>query len=295
MTTQASVDLRDLFVMPDVKSKHALLSMDDEVAANEIMSLEVARETFGGRGPQSDKDEEGRKTAIEMIRETRRCVIIGPPGSGKSTLLEWLQLQLANAEIEFPIGGAQAIPVLLRVRQIADPANMPTGRDIIAAATEGADRASQMSENWLHRQMAAGRVVLMLDGLDETDLFHRDTYILPWLRDLCQQYPDCHYIASSRPVGYPTGTLDKLEFAENHICDFTPSQIGDYTVHWCTAIRLGRNEPENEARQEGAREGLEILQSFEGNRYIADLVRNPLMLSAVCLVNYFEGGKLPEE
>jgi predicted NACHT family NTPase len=34
---------------------------------------------------------------------------------------------------------------------------------------------------------------------------------------------------------------------------------------------------------------------FEGHQYIRNLARNPLMLSAICLVNYFEGGELPKD
>ena len=37
------------------------------------------------------------------------------------------------------------------------------------------------------------------------------------------------------------------------------------------------------------------MKSFKYNQYISDLARNPLMLSAICLVNYFEGGRLPED
>src|SRR5205823_11907576 len=46
---------------------------------------------------------------------------------------------------------------------------------------------------------------------------------------------------------------------------------------------------------EGASEGDEIVKGFIEHPYIRDLARNPLMLSAICLVNYFEGGELPKD
>ena len=55
------------------------------------------------------------------------------------------------------------------------------------------------------------------------------------------------------------------------------------------------NELEPEARSEGVNDGERIVKSFKDNQYISDLARNPLMLSAICLVNYFEGGRLPED
>lgn len=68
-----------------------------------------------------------------------------------------------------------------------------------------------------------------------------------------------------------------------------------FTKNWCTAIRLARNEAEEEAKEEGKEDGEKIVASFQGEQYIYDLAQNPLMLSAICLVNYFQGGELPED
>lgn len=143
--------------------------------------------------------------------------------------------------------------------------------------------------------MSAGRILFMLDGLDETEPGLRDDYILPWLAELCKKYPDCLYLVSSRPVGYPPGTLRKLKFSECDLQDFKEPEIAKYTRHWCTAIRLAQNDPDEEARREGAKEGEHIVAGFKGHPYIRNLARNPLMLSAICLVNYFEGGQLPKD
>ena len=76
--------------------------------------------------------------------------------------------------------------------------------------------------------------------------------------------------------------------------DFGEGEISEYTRHWCTAVRLAQNEPEGEARREGTADGDRIVDGFKGHPYIRNLARNPLMLSAICLVNYFEGGELPQ-
>ena len=152
-----------------------------------------------------------------------------------------------------------------------------------------------MPAGWIDRQMKAGRVLVMLDGLDETEPGIRDEHILPWLADLCKKFPKCLYLVSSRPVGYPPGSLRKLKFAECDLEDFREPQITEYTRHWCTAIRLAQNDPEDEARREGTKEGDAIVSGFTGHPYIRNLARNPLMLSAICLVNYFEGGELPKD
>ncbi len=65
--------------------------------------------------------------------------------------------------------------------------------------------------------------------------------------------------------------------------------------HWCTAVRLAQEESEEEAQREGKADGDQILNGFREHPYIRDLARTPLMLSAICLVNYFEHGRLPED
>ncbi len=299
MTTNLYVDLRELFVMPRLSVRPRKKAGEDgeDLDVNALMNLSEARAVFGKvEGENSGTDDEKEKTvaATEQLRRSPRNVVVGLPGGGKSTLFEWLQLSLASIDEELVAGGGQAIPLLLRVRQL-DPKKLPYGAELIEKATASHDRATLMPEGWIDRQMKAGRVLLMLDGLDETEPNIRDTHILPWLADLCKKYPKCLYLVSSRPVGYPPGALRKLKFAESDLRDFREPEIAEYTRHWCTAIRLAQNDLEEEARREGAREGDEIVSGFRGHPYIRNLARNPLMLSAICLVNYFEGGELPKD
>jgi hypothetical protein len=194
----------------------------------------------------------------------------------------------------FVAGDQQAIPLLLRIRQF-DPHNLPQSRTLIEKATASGNLAQVMPTGWIERHMKAGHVLVMIDGLDETEPELRDKKIIPWLTKIIQDYPECYYLISSRPVGYPPGSLRKLKFVECDLLDFGDQEITEYTRHWCTAIRLKDNEPEEEARSEGSREGDEIISGFKDHPYIRNLVRNPLMLSAICLVNYFEGGELPKD
>lgn len=314
MTTNMDIDLRELFVMPRVLARPQRRKKADAAKVSDSslpMSLAAARRIFGtvigvdepsGKEKQrANREKEGKKKkkgngvpALSQVRRTLRNVIVGLPGSGKSTFFEWLQLKIAAVEIEHILAGGQAIPLLLRVRQLV-PKKLPTGAALIEKATASKDRAALMPKGWIERQMDAGRVLFMLDGLDETEPQLCDKYIIPWLAEICDKYPNCSYLISSRPVGYPPGALRPLRFTECDLLDFGDNEIAEYVRHWCTARRLAQNEPKQEARREGTAEGETIVNDFKRNPYVRNLAQNPLMLSAICLVNYFERGKLPED
>ena len=320
ITTNLSVDLQELFVMPRVRDGGELINAlkVTSIALSEISPrLPSEKKTVEKKDiPRSEKFQgleearqallsqvnkvqlsflEGNETTVwELLEKESLLIVIGVPGVGKSTLLEWIQLQVASGNKILLAGGQQAIPILLRIRTL-DPTNLPTGRELIAQATFSDDIADKMPDGWVERQMKNGTVLVLLDGLDEVEPKQRDTSVLPWFRKLCEEYPDCRFVITSRPVGYPSDSLDGIGFMESNLLDFNEEQILEYVQHWHIAVRLVRNEPTEEARRKGIEDGETLVAQFKDHPYTANLARTPLMLSAICLVNFFEGGELPKD
>jgi hypothetical protein len=203
MTTNLAVDLSELFVMPRVLPRHRESdgSMVGAIDASALMDLSAARRRFADAPTPklAGEDKALALRALDQLGAYPRNILVGAPGSGKSTFMEWLQLAVASGLNEFVLSGEQAIPLLLRVRQL-DIANLPRGAALIDKATASTERATLMPHGWIDRMMEAGRVLLMLDGLDETEPELRDERVIPWLLKLNRDFPNCHYLVSCRPV-----------------------------------------------------------------------------------------------
>ncbi len=292
MAAGLTVGLRELFVMPRVRPRPRMAPADAEEAA-ELMGLGDARRLLGQLSGDA-ADNADAPTALDHLSGPARSVVVGLPGSGKSTLLEWLQLQVAGARVTLVAADRQAIPVLLRVREL-DMAALPGVDALVEAATGSRDFASFAPAGWTRRQFEAGRVLLLLDGVDEVHPDEREARLLPWLHGLVAEFPHGRYVVSSRPTGYAAGTLADDSFDECDLLHFDAEQMQEYARHWCTSVRLSRREPEAEAREQGAEDGDAIVAGFEDTPHIADLAQTPLMLSAICLVYYYERGELPDD
>ncbi|NQT86335.1 NACHT domain-containing protein, partial [bacterium] len=159
----------------------------------------------------------------------------------------------------------------------------------------GNEELARRRPGWLAQQFDAGLAILIVDGLDETTPDDRDDRVLPWLAKLLDRYPNCRTIVTSRPAGYPAGALAALGFAECDLLDFDESEIERYVTQWCTAVRTAQGEEADEAKTNGEADGVRLVEKTRTNAYVRDLARNPLMLSAICLVQFFRRGELPHD
>jgi predicted NACHT family NTPase len=223
-------------------------------------------------------------------RDPLRLVVIGSPGSGKTTLLAGTVLEFCTKRLRNgPLGLQRGrVPFMLYLRQIAsticsDP--MVPLSAVIRASLSSLVRQAEPSD-WVERQLAAVRGVILLDGLDEVVDPSRRTTVTGWLDRQFNLFPSNSYMVTSRPAGYVNNVLTGATIVTLQPLD--ASQIDAFIRHWYVqahATSLGRGDASSRIEAETAAE--ELITILRRNTDIAGLATNPLMLTAIINVHYY--------
>ncbi|MCG8460603.1 MAG: NACHT domain-containing protein [Holophagales bacterium] len=220
----------------------------------------------------------GRSLGIEEVlslgpgdgpRVTRRWVVKGDPGSGKTTLLRHLACKLAQDDRRRWVPVFQSLPVLARSREplidrIERTMAAQTGRAGLAAV--------------LDREGQEGRLLLLLDGLDEVGAELREE-TESYLRRLSERWPKTPIVVSTRPIGYRRFATD---FRELQLQPLDRRRRLEFLAGW-----FGRADGSQEAgRAESA------LGQLEASG-LEELAGNPLYLTLMAML--LEQGAAPEK
>jgi formylglycine-generating enzyme required for sulfatase activity len=204
-----------------------------------------------GRGPSGE-----RRTMQEVLDDPHRLwTLLGDPGSGKTTLLRHAALSLCEQP--------ERVPVYLTASELVE------GLEPALARLLGAKHLDLL--NWLLDELHHGRVILLIDGLDEADP-SRDPR--GRLRDLSERFGvENTIIVDSRPINFkpiaPT-------FQQLALCPLDEAAQERLLMRW-----IG-----DEVGVKGA------LARLRQTTRLRRLVENPLLLTLAGLV-LREGGELP--
>jgi hypothetical protein len=214
----------------------------------------------------------------QFLSNFHRSVVLGHPGGGKSTLAQKLAYDVATRRGERLVAGRDVTPavVLLRdfgARHKESPISL---RDFLEMQATTVYQLSPPAGAFEHL-LAQGRIMLILDGLDELiDTTYRRAITVA-VEHFSVTYPAVPMLVTSREVGYRQAPLDEDAFATFRLSHFSSEQASEYVRRWFDADTT-LEPPERER----------LVAAFDGeSASVPDLRENPLMLGLLC--NIYRG------
>jgi hypothetical protein len=232
-------------------------------------------------------EQQKRQAVGTVLANFQRLAILAAPGGGKSTLLKRLAVAYADparrAEIDDNLPQRGWVPLFFRCRELRNLARGSFAELLGALCQrEPVRQFAEVFASYVDRALLAGRILLLVDGLDEiSDEGDRAAFVCT-LRTAAQAYPGTAMVITSREAGFrhiaahlaPVCTQAVLSpFDEMDICRLT--------VTWHREV-VGDSE---KVRADAEH----LAETICRNDRIRRLAINPLLLTTLLLVKRWVG------
>ncbi|MFE6282334.1 NACHT domain-containing protein [Streptomyces sp. NPDC057877] len=218
--------------------------------------------------------------AEQALADHDRVLLRGVAGSGKTTLVQWLAVTAARGE------RGDLVPFVLPLRTLVRRADGLPSPDAFLAAVRVPFHANQ-PDGWPDQVLAAGRALLLVDGIDEIPERERER-TRRWLRELLDVYPGNRWLVTSRPSAVREDWLAADGFAELALTPMSRDDVAAFITRWHTAARADAQDPD---RLDGYERSL--LDAVRTKPDLGRLATNPLMCGLICALHRDRRGYLP--
>ena len=213
-----------------------------------------------------------RSPGLKAAEQYPRLMILGKPGSGKSTFLKHIAVVCCKGKFL-----AGYIPILIELRRVKDPSNFNLLKAI--------EREFKLkSQNQIEEILEQGRILILLDGLDEVSSESRRE-VQDHISYFSQEYYKNRFILTCRTQATEYH-LPKFEYIE--VADFNEKQVECFANNWFSTTNGSAEETNKLTTQ-----FIEKLKTPE-NKQIADLAVTPILLSLTCWI-FSDLKKLPSK
>ena len=227
----------------------------------------------------------------KALAKNKRLALLALPGGGKTLLLKRLAVAYANpsrrnaSTDELP--DLQLFPVMIRCREWRDHIRLP----ILTLLKNIGDITGQSQLTGLSDALVPllkkGRVLLLVDGLDE---IHNDadrTTFVEHLESFLVQFKQTRVVVTSREAGFNLVAPTLSRFCERwRLAPLTPDAIELLCRHW--HLLMAGDTPTAIA------EGREVATTLIKNGSLRRLAENPLLLTMLLVVKHGAGGLPPD-
>jgi hypothetical protein len=228
-----------------------------------------------------------RQAAGAVLAAHPRLAILAAPGGGKSTLIKRLAIAYADParrkEVADDLPERDWLPLFFRCRELRGLAR-GSFAELLASLSQR-DPVRQYADAFnsvVDQALVAGRILLLVDGLDEiADPGDRAAFVCT-LRSALQAYPGTALIVTSREAGFRHVAGHLAPVCTNvTVSPLGPRDIRRLCVAWHQEV-LGRSEKvRSDAEQ--------LAASITSNDRIRRLAINPLLLTTLLLVKRWVG------
>jgi hypothetical protein len=258
------------------------------------ISLTVARTSDPDQSAQNEDEElTGAGVAVATALSGRKRVIVrGSAGSGKTTLLAWLAANGAAGRLTGESGPwGEVVPFLVRLRDFT-ARELPKIEELAAVTAPAID--GERPGGWASGCFAAGRALLLVDGVDELAAERRGE-VQAWVEGLVDAYPEARYVVTVRPFAVPTRWLGEApyDFDRFDLLPLSAKGIRDFINCWHEAAKREQDASRREWLDE-CRAGLDAL--MQGPRpELRRLATSPLLCGLLCALYQDRDMELPRD
>ena len=235
------------------------------------------------------KDKEGEDHVLieKVLTKSTRAAILAKPGGGKSTLIRRIALAYALPErrlkVDDNLPDQNWFPVYIRCRDLGDNVTKSI-LEIIGSIARRAEilKYEQSFQALVEDALQEGRILLLIDGLDEISQEKNRICLVNQLRTFLAIYPNTHLIITSREAGFRAVANTLVSYCRQYTIDgMDEDTIRLLSLKWHQAI-LGETE---QVRVDADK----VCDIILTDARIHALAQNPLLLTTLLFVKRWVG------
>ena len=206
-----------------------------------------------------------RLSGLKAIENHPRLMVLGSPGAGKTTFLKYLAMQCVTGDL-----AAEKVPFFVTLKDFAETPKAPSLVEYLVGLLP-----KLLTIETVERLLAEGRLLVLLDGLDEVR--EEDTKrVIREMRETSDRFGASQFVVTCR-IAAKEYTFER--FTEVEVADFSQLQIEAFVGNW---FRSKNDIPKADR----------FLERLKEHKPIRELATSPLLLTLLCLV-FGEEGDFP--